>query len=111
MNRENKFLLLNTLILLVVGLLVILVYSNLAVTTKADKIFNTKVKLELVEDNNLPSNIKEVNDVYKGKLKVGQLFDVFETNAFGELSLLVGIDTDNNIMGIYQAINQNYPES
>src|SRR5690554_6050145 len=109
MNRENKFLLLNTLILLVIGLLVILVYSNLAVTTKADKIFNTKVKLESV-DGNLPTKMNEAYDVYKGNLKVGQYFDVSESNDYGTINLVIGINTDNEIVGVYQAINQNYPE-
>src|SRR5690554_3376773 len=110
MNRENKFLLLNTLILLVIGLLVILVYSNLAVTTKADKIFGSKVKLEAVEGS-LPTKMNEAYDVYKGGLKVGKYFDVSETNDYGTINLLIGIDTDDNILGIYQDINQAYPES
>src|SRR5690554_6909516 len=54
--------------------------------------------------------MNEAYDVYKGNLKVGQYFDVSESNDYGTINLVIGINTDNEIVGVYQAINQNYPE-
>lgn len=107
MKRENLFLLLNSLILLVIGLLIVVIYTNLAITTKADKIFNTKVKIE--EVSNKPATFNSINEVNKGGHKIGTLFDVTKTNEYGEINLIVGIDTNDVIVGFYQNVDQGFP--
>src|SRR5690554_3613946 len=107
MKRENLFLVINSFILLVIGLVIVLIYSNLAITTRADKIFNTKVKVEEVTAK--PATFNEIKKVNKGGYQIGTLFDITKENDYGEINLIVGVDTDDVIVGFYQLVNQGFP--
>src|SRR5690554_4167089 len=107
MKRENLFLVINSFILLVIGLVIVLIYSNLAITTRADKIFNTKVKVEQVTAK--PATFNEIKKVNKDGYQIGTLFDITKENDYGEINLIVGVDTDDVIVGFYQLVNQGFP--
>lgn len=112
MSKENLYLLINTIILLLVGLIVIFVFSNYVPLEPKDKLFNQVVTLdEPIVLHDIPTIghyevVHSVQDVLnlQGD-KIGVVYHVYARNGyietpqddFGYIELLVGITLDNEV--------------
>ncbi|MBU1141720.1 MAG: hypothetical protein KKG64_04275 [Firmicutes bacterium] len=112
MSKQNLFLVINTLILLVLGLGVILIYSTVIPLEPKDRLFGEVVSLdEEVIINNLPTIghyeiLHTVQNVFslQGD-KIGVVYHVYARNGFietssdefGYIELLVGIDLEEKV--------------
>ncbi|GEM_PF-1073016 len=112
MNKENKFLLINTAILVVVGLIFILIYATSIPLEPEDKLFGQMITLsnETVI-NEVPTIghyevLHSVSDaINKRGDKIGTVYHVYARNGFienpedefGYIELLVGIDLNNKV--------------
>lgn len=107
MTRENKKLILSSLIVLVISALFITLYLLFMPLTKVDKMFNKKVTLEKVELVDVPSTVIKKEIIKSGKNQLGILYTAKKENAFGEIELIVALDEKGNIIGIdYNVIDQ-----
>lgn len=110
MTKENRNLLINTVLVLLVSTLLLLTLVFFIPTTSADKIFGTKVKLKNKEYFRLPPTVEKIEEAYKGERLLGTVYTVKEDNNYGYVRLKVAIDDKGLIVGIGQDINQTYPE-
>lgn len=112
MKKQNLFLIINAVILLVISLGFLFTYQNAIPKDPEDKLFNQMVTLEDEEIiNNVPSIghytiVHKVQTAYNAKgNKVGTVYTVMAKNSykfdpaddFGYIELLVGIDLDNKV--------------
>lgn len=112
MKKQELWLLINTLILLLVAIGLIIVYNNAVVKTPEDRLFGRIVSLEneaiveaLPNTNSyaivhlsydaVTASGETIGKVYNLKIKNGYNFSSDES--FGEIELLVGIDGDDLI--------------
>ncbi|WP_026392041.1 hypothetical protein [Haploplasma modicum] len=109
MKKENLFLLVNTLILLLVSSLVLLSYLFIIPTSKIEKSLGQKVKFETVEIKNLPKTITEVSKVLNGKKEIGLLYKAEKDNTYGNIKLDVVLNKEGKIIGIASNIDQQFP--
>lgn len=109
MKKENLFLLVNTLILLLVSSLVLLSYLFIIPTSKIEKSLGQKVKFETVELKNLPKTITEVSKVLNGKKEIGLLYKAEKDNTYGNIKLDVVLNKEGKIIGIASNIDQQFP--
>ncbi|MCR1808678.1 hypothetical protein [Haploplasma modicum] len=109
MKKENLFLLVNTLILLLVSGLVLLSYLFIIPTSKLEKSLGQKVKFETVEIKNLPNTINEVSKVLNGKKEIGLLYKAEKNNTYGNIKLDVVLNKEGKIIGIASNIDQQFP--
>lgn len=109
MKKENLFLLVNTLILLLVSSLVLLSYLFIIPTSKIEKSLGQKVKFETVEIKNLPKTITEVSKVLNGKKEIGLLYKAEKDNTYGNIKLEVVLNKEGKIIGIASNIDQQFP--
>lgn len=109
MKKENLFLLVNTLILLLVSSLVLLSYLFIIPTSKLEKSLGQKVKFETVEIKNLPKTITEVSKVLNGKKEIGLLYKAEKDNTYGNIKLDVVLNKEGKIIGIASNIDQQFP--
>lgn len=132
MSRENMFLVINTLILVVLGSIFVLIYSTYIPNEPQDRLFNQVITLdEAVVINDLPTIghyevLHSVQNAYnlQGD-KVGTVYHVFARNGYienqndeyGYIELLIGIDLDQKVFveivvlqqtSIYNVGIQNY---
>lgn len=110
MNKENRSLLINTGILLLLGVIFIIVFAFLP-TSKMDKLFDGKVKVVNVELGATdPDTIKSKKNVLKKDDVVGTIYEVFKENQYGSIELKVIVDNNNVIISmetdIIQSIGQ-----
>jgi|SRR5690625_4218573 len=116
MTRENRNLLINTVLVIVVSVTLLILFASYVPTTSADKVFGSKVKTEEKEFFRLPETIDKVEKVYKGDNYLGLLYTASAENAYGPITLKVGIEDNDKrtkrekIIGVYQSVEQNYPE-
>lgn len=112
MSKENRYLLINSLGLLILGLVVIFVYSTYIPLEPKDKLFNQVVTFdEVMILNEMPTIghfevVHSVQDVLnlQGD-KIGVVYHVYARNGyietpqddFGHIELLVGITLDNKV--------------
>jgi len=132
MSKQNLYLIINTLILLVLGLVFILLYSTVIPTEPKDKLFSQVITLdEEVVLNSLPvtghyENLHSVQNAFNTRGdKIGVVYHVFARNGFidnptdeyGYIELLVGIDLEDNVYvqivvlqqkSVYNAAIQDY---
>lgn len=112
MTRENRNLLINTILVIIVSTILLLSFIFYMPTTGADKVFKQKVSVVDKGYFRLPPNIEKVEDVYNKKDEhLGVLYTVSDENPYGPITLKVAIDDNGRILGIYQLVEQNYPES
>ena len=112
MKKENLFLMINAVVILVISLGFLFAFQNVVPKEPEDKLFNQMVTLEDEEIiTNVPtighySIVHKVQTAYNAKgNKVGTVYTVmarngykFDPNAeFGYIELLVGIDLDNKV--------------
>ncbi|MBU1142441.1 MAG: hypothetical protein KKH92_02215 [Firmicutes bacterium] len=112
MKKQNLFLMMNAVILLVISLVFLFTYQNAIPKDAEDKLFNQMVTLEDEEIiTNVPtigfySIVHKVQTAYNAKGdKVGTVYTVMAKNGykfnpadeFGYIELLVGIDLDNKV--------------
>lgn len=109
MKKENLFLLVNTLILLLVSSLVLLSYLFIIPTSKIEKSLGQKVKFETVEIKDLPKTITEVSKVLNGKKEIGLLYKAEKDNTYGNIKLDVVLNKEGKIIGIASNIDQQFP--
>jgi hypothetical protein len=112
MKKQNLFLMINAVILLVISLVFLFAYQNAVPKDPEDKLFNRMVTLEDEEIiANVPtignySIVHKVQTAYNSQgNKVGTVYTVMAKNGykfnpsdeFGYIELLVGIDLDNKV--------------
>ncbi|PKK98794.1 MAG: hypothetical protein CVV57_04750 [Tenericutes bacterium HGW-Tenericutes-2] len=112
MKKQNLFLMINAVVLLVISLIFLFAFQNVLPKDPEDKLFNQMVTLEDEEIiNNVPSIghytiIHKVQTAYNAKgNKVGTVYTVMAKNGykfnpsdeFGYIELLVGVDLDNKV--------------
>lgn len=112
MRRENKFLLINTVILLVVGLMFILTYATIIPIEPKDKLFGQVIELgeeSIVKVKPTIGHYEVLNSVSyaydrQGNI-VGKVYHVYARNGYnhnpddkyGYIELLVGIDLNEKV--------------
>jgi hypothetical protein len=112
MKKQNLFLMINAVILLVISLIFLFTYQNAIPKDPEDKLFSQMITLEDEEIiTNVPtigfySIVNKVQIAYNAKGdKVGTVYTVIARNGykfdsadeFGYIELLVGIDLDNKV--------------
>lgn len=101
MSHQHKWLLINTVILLVVSLLIVVLVSNVFPTQKEDKLFDqviTLVEIETIEST--PSgDYAIVSTHYEGlnaqENVIGDVYLLKIKNSYGSMSFYVGIKDDH----------------
>ncbi|MDO9629207.1 MAG: hypothetical protein Q7I99_04830 [Acholeplasmataceae bacterium] len=112
MKKQNLFLMINAVILMIISLGFIFMYQNVVPRDPEDKLFGQMVTLEDDEViTNVPTIghytiVHKVQTAYNAKgTKVGTVYTVMAKNGynfdpsndFGYIELLVGIDLDNKV--------------
>ncbi len=112
MKKQNLFLMINAVIILVISLGFLFAFQNIVPKDPEDKLFNQMVTLEDEEIiTNVPtighySIVHKVQTAYNAQgSKVGTVYTVMARNGykfdpnseFGYIELLVGIDLDNKV--------------
>lgn len=112
MNKQNLYLVINTIILLLLGLAFVLIYSTVIPLEPKDRLFGEVIELDdEVVINNIPvighyESLHTVQNAFnlKGD-KIGVVYHVFARNGyiesptddFGFIELLVGIDLNDKV--------------
>mgnify|MGYP000846733459 CR=1 FL=1 len=99
MRKENLWLLINTVILILVGAVVLLVYSNVP-TNKEDKLFDQNVTTKKIQDFMPPSGDRYESLILAkrasvGKKEIGRIYEAEAKNAYGIIRILIGITNED----------------
>lgn len=100
MSRQNKWLLINTGIILVVSLIVVMLISNVFPTTQEDKLFDQVIKLvEIEEIETKPNGDYAIISMHYEAVNnqddvVGDVYLLEIKNGYGMMSLYVGIQEE-----------------
>lgn len=100
MSRQNKWLLINTGIILIVSLIVVMLISNVFPTTQEDKLFDQVITLvEIEEIETKPNGDYAIISMHYEAVNnqddvVGDVYLLEIKNGYGMMSLYVGIQED-----------------
>lgn len=116
MKKENKWLLINTGIVLLLSALFVILYAFVIPVSNYDKVFGTKVKLsnaEVIEEtpDEAPYAIISKKEVAtKGSKVIGDIYTLLVANDYGKIELLVGFDANGKVSVSHVVIDQTYPD-